>query len=242
MAKSKITIKEIARRSGYGVGTVSRALSDTPHLVKEETLKKILETAGKYGYVKNSNAQALVSGRTTDIGFVIPAIFGSPFYNDFSIKLISSILSAVSDYGYKLRVLFLKEKAGFHEITREIRSLNLKGLIICPYSQTFYIAESDIKKLGIPVVVLSKHVKGDNIHSVILDDYKGGYDGTDFLLGLGHRRIAILRGFRKDIEQRYMGYLDAHRDKGVPVDKNLVLKGDGMERSGYEKTLKLLEK
>lgn len=242
MKNVNITIKEIAKKSGYGIGTVSRALSDNPSLVKNETRLKILKIAQEYGYVKNSNAQALVSGKTTDIGFVIPAVFGSPFYNDFSIKLISSILNAVSIYGYKLRVLFLKEKAGFNEIMKEVRSLNLKGLIICPYSQTFYIDEADIKKMGIPIVVLSKRVKGDNISSVILDDYRGGYDGTNFLLGLGHKKIAIIRGFRNDIEERYKGYLAAHKDAGIAVNKDLVLQGTGMELSGYEKTLELLNK
>ena len=238
----KVTIKEIAKKSGFGVGTVSRALSAKPFLVKEETRKKILAIAEECGYIKDVSAQALVKGKTNDVGFVLPAMFGSAFYNDFSIRLISSMLKALAEHDCKLRVLFLKEKAGFTDMMKEIMSLKLRGLIICPYFQNFYISEQDIRKLGIPIVVLSKHLHGENIRSVILDDFKGGYDGTKYLIDLGHKKIGILRSFNKDIEARFEGYMKAMADNGLPIDDKFILRGDGQESTGFEMMNRLLKR
>ncbi len=237
-----ITIKEIAEKSGFGVGTVSRALREDPFLVKEETRKKILAVAKKYGYAKDVGAQALVTGKSTDIGLMIPAMFGSYFYNDFYIKIISGIMDALSESEYKLRVLFLREKSKFRDVMRESRSLKLGGLILSPYCQDFFIEEKDIKKLDVPVVVLGKEVVGKNIRSVVLDDFKGGYDGTSFLIDLGHENIAVIRGFREDIEKRYKGYRKAMKDNGLKLNEDLILKGDALEGSGFERTRELIKK
>jgi len=239
---SKVTIKEIAKKSGFGIGTVSRALSDAPFLIKEETRKKIMAVAEEYGYIKDASAQALVKGKTNDVGFVIPAMFGSPFYNDFSIRLISSMLDALSAHDCKLRVLFLKEKAALVDMMREIGSLKLRGIIICPYFQNFYINEKDIKKLRMHVVVLSKYLKGSNISSVVLDDYKGGYDGTKYLIDLGHKDIAIVRCFNDDMEARYKGYLQAMSDNGLEVKSNMIFRGDGQIVTGHNIMSKALAK
>lgn len=236
-----ITLKSIAEKTGFGYGTVARALSAHPTLVKEETRKKILEVAEKYGYIKNVSAQTLVTGKTKDLGLVIPAIFGSPYYNDFYIKVISGIMNALTSHEYNLRILFLRDKTEIKTVQQEIKALNLRGLILSPYCQDFFIKKEDIKKLKIPVVVLGKHIKGNNITSIVLDDLKGGYEGTKYLIESGHRRIAVIRGFRQDIERRYAGYIKALEESGIKTSKKLILKGDGMAETGYSETISLIE-
>lgn len=238
-----ITISEIAKKTGFGYGTVARALSDNPLHVKEETRKKILQVAEKHGYVRDLNAQALVKGRTRDIGLLIPAVFGSSFYNDLHIKLISGIIGIMSSSPYELRLLLLKNASKFPEVARDIRSLKLAGLI---YSSIFYpgfhVSAQDIKNLDIPVAVLNEHVRERNIYSVILDDFAGGYDGTSYLIKMGHRQIGIIRGTYKDIEDRFAGYKKAMLDNGIALNKDHVTQGDATEEAGYRGTLELLEK
>ena len=82
----KVTLKDIAKKSGFGYGTVARAMSRKPYLIKEATRKKIQAIAQELGYVKNISAQTLSKGTSMDIGIVIPAIFGSTFYNDLFIS------------------------------------------------------------------------------------------------------------------------------------------------------------
>ncbi|MBN1793916.1 MAG: LacI family DNA-binding transcriptional regulator [Candidatus Omnitrophica bacterium] len=239
-----ITIKQIAKKSGFGVGTVSRALSDDDVSVKAETRQKILAIAQKYGYVKNASAQALASKKSRDIGLVIPAYFKSPFYSDFYIKTIAGGIEQLSGFekvkGYKLRILFLRDKNSFSELLQESQALKLGGLILTPYCRDFFIQESDIKKLEIPVVVLSQEIDGPNIRSVVLDDFKGGYDGTKFLIALGHRRIGVIRGFYEDIEERFGGYKQALNDYGISLREEYIMKGNALQDSGYDRTIKLL--
>ncbi|MFH1846822.1 MAG: LacI family DNA-binding transcriptional regulator [Candidatus Omnitrophota bacterium] len=237
-----ITIKEIAKKSGYGVGTVSRALRSSPILVKKETREKILKVAQKYGYVKNMAAQTLVTGSSLDIGLAIPAIFDSPFYNDFYIKFISGIIDNVDSYGYNLRVLLLRNETAFADMMKEIRALRISALIMCPYIESFLMKTQDILKLSLPVVVVSEDIEGKGIYSVILDDFNGGYDGAMFLIESGHTHIGVIRGYRWDIEERFNGFKQAIKDNGIALNYDFILRGDAKARTGFSCMKKMLKK
>lgn len=237
-----VTIKEIAKKSGFGYGTVVRALSDNPVLIKPETRAKILAVANKYGYVKDIHAQALVSGKTRDLGLLIPAMFESPYYRDFYIKTIIGIMDALKDSEYKLRILFLQAETGAASIRQEALYLKLGGLIVYPYCRNFLIPEEELSNLDLPVVILGKEVSGDSVWSIVMDEFDAGRRGTEYLIGLGHKKIAVLRGFRDDIELRYEGYKKALADNGIDVSPDFIMKGTGKTDSGYELVKDLLGK
>lgn len=237
-----ITIKEIAKKSGFGVGTVSRALNDSPYLVKESTRKKILNIARKYGYTKDMTAQSLVTGKSKDIALMIPAVFESMFYNDFYIKLISSSMHAADSLGYRIRLLLSKNDMQFKEILNWIKSFKINGVILTPYLRDLYVAKEKVREFGVPVVILNEHIKGKNSYSVSLDDFKGGYDGTDYLISLGHKKIAVIRGIQKDIEQRFRGYQRVLKENNIEIDKDFIVQADGTEPTAYKQIRKLLKK
>lgn len=236
-----ITLREIAKKSGYGYGTVARALSDNPEKVKKETRNKILAIAKKCDYVRNINAQALSIGKSKDIALVIPAVFYSIFYNDFYIKLIAGVMESVASYGYKLRIIVLEEKRTFLEVSKDIRSLNLQGLILSSFCGDFFIKKSNIKKFNVPVVVLNKEVTGKSIHSIILDDFQGGYDGALYLIELGHKHIGYIRGETYDIEERFEGFKKAMSDNKLKIDDKIIFQGVGNQEAGYKEMVKLLK-
>jgi len=229
----KITIYDVAKKSGYGVGTVSRALRKDSSFIKEKTRREILRVANKLGYVINSSARSLASGKSHDIGLLIPAVFDSIYYNEFYMKIISGIVHKLQNTEYKLRVLFLPSKIGFEQLISEVHSLKLGGFILSPFCHNFLISKKDILKFKMPVIVIGKHIRSANIRSVILDDYKAGYDGTTYLIEKGHTDIGIIRGFREDIEDRYKGYLKALRDNDIEMSKEFIIKGDAESYSGY---------
>ena len=237
-----ITLKEISQLSGYGYGTVARALSSHPYSIKKETLERIQKIAKQYGYKKNLAAQALVSGQTNDIGLVIPAMFASPYYRDFYMKVISGIMDVLEDVDSSLRIVFLKHQSSSEKIIEEIIGLRLQGVILSPYCRDFILTEEEIKKMDMPVVVLGKAISGNKITSIILDDFQGGYDGTKYLIDLGHRDIAIIRGFRDDIEKRYDGYLSAMSANGFTVPERFIMQGDAMSESAYKLVMELLHR
>jgi LacI family transcriptional regulator len=237
-----VTLKEIAKISGFGYGTVARALAQVPYTVKQGTKEKIQKIAHELGYRKDLIAKTLVSGVSQDIGLIIPAFFDSPYYRDLYMKMISSVMGSLKGSESRLRIIFLRDRSEICDVLNEIRDHRLKGVILSPYCYDFVLSEKEIRAISVSVVVIGKRITGENITSIFLDDRAGGYDGTNYLLGLGHRKIAVIRGFREDIEKRYAGYLDAMREKGVKVDTGLVLKGDGLSPSAYKLVRSMLKK
>lgn len=241
-----ITLKQIAQKTGLNISTVSRALSDKSHLINKDTRQKIVSVAKKYGYVKNLNAEALAKGYSKDIGLLFPAIFESLFYNDFYLKVIEGISKVAPSYGYNLRILFLNDQEAFSKIVEKSNSWHLKGVVLSPFLSAFaeyhVMSDTNIKKINCPIVVLGKAINKSNIRSVVLDDFKGGYDGTQFLINLGHKKIAVIRGVLEDIEDRFRGYKKALADNGLKVNDSFILQGDknaGVD-TGYKNTKGLL--
>ena len=127
---------------------------------------------------------------------------------------------------------------------QDTKSLNLKGLILTSICYgNFEIAKKDIINLNIPVVVLNEEVKAKNIFSIILDDFKGGYDGAKYLMDMGHKKIAIVRGIFKDIEDRFKGCKQAMKDNSISLDENYILQAEAAtEPAAYNEIIKLIEK
>jgi len=236
----KVTIKTIAEKSGYGLGTVSRALSQNPANVSEKALQKILEVAKKYNYIKNITAQALVTGKTTDIGVAIPAEFESHYFNDYFIKLLAGITHLATDYGFNVRLILLKPEIDPDLILREMRYRKLSGLIFSSYCGGFFMEKKVYDKLNMPVVFLNQGYEDVGGKCVTLDDEQGGYDGTKYLINLGHKKIAVINGSHKDMNDRYEGYKRALKDSNIKECKEYVMFGNGKEESGYMETMRVL--
>lgn len=239
----KITIKEIAKKSGFGVGTVSRAFNpSSEHSIKEETREKILAVARHYDYVRNASAKVLVTGRSQDLGLVIPAVFESLFYNDFFIKLIAGATQIAYINGYNVRLMLIRPEVAYSEFIREVKSHKLAGIVMSSYCGDFLIEKENILKLKAPVVLLGRHMNAQGIRSISLDDFGAGYDGASFLIGLGHRRIAVMRINKDDVDERYKGHMQAMQDSGLAVNQSYILMGDGKEITGYQEAMKILNR
>lgn len=238
-----ITIKEIAKKSGFSKSTVARALTEPAEFVNPDTKAKIRKIARSKGYFKNTNAVALGAGTSNDIGLLLPAMFVSTFYRDFYQKLTESILDEANKLNLGMRMILVRDSNRFKDIIGRIESYRLKGLILAPdWWNDFYQHRNVLCDLNLPVVVLNDSIKGKNMYSVILDDFKGGYTGTKYLIKLGHKKIAIYRGFPKDMEDRYNGYIKAMKEAKLEINANYIIRGNPDESiAGYENTEKLFK-
>jgi LacI family transcriptional regulator len=92
------------------------------------------------------------------------------------------------------------------------------------------------------VVAIGRECRGPRLRSVEVDQRRGGYMATRHLIELGHQRIAHIAGieYQPDAVARLQGYMDAHRDAGLPVDQRLVVRGDFSEPGGMEAMQTLL--
>jgi len=95
----------------------------------------------------------------------------------------------------------------------------------------------------IPVVVLDEEIPLTGAPAVLTDCYQAGVLATQYLIDLGHKRIAFIKGpsFVLSAKTRFQGYTDTMRSNGLSIDKNLIKEGDFSYESGYKATKRLLE-
>ncbi|MEA2289372.1 MAG: hypothetical protein QOD55_1369 [Solirubrobacteraceae bacterium] len=217
------TIRDVARRAGVSVATVSRVLNDRP-AVRPEMRERVQAAIGELGYRPSATARSLSLGRSQAIGVV------APFFTTSSVvERLRGVAEQVGRHGYDL-VLFDVETAGqrsaaFRDFARLDR---FDGLLIISLPLTD--AEVDaLRRDGMPVVMVDAgHA---DLPRVVIDDVRGGQLAAEHLLARGHRRIGFLGdladnpfGFTSS-EDRRRGFRAALARAGVP-------EAPGLERLG----------
>lgn len=222
------SIREVARRAGVSVATVSRVINATGP-VREETRSRVLACVEALGYVPHSAARSLSLRRTQHIGVVLPDLHG-----EFFSELIRGIDRAARRAGY--HVLISGSHSDADEIEAVLRALHgrVDGLILMPMG-----LQPDVRRARLPrrlPIVLLNDADPDTEHDSIRIDNRGGArSATEHLIDLGHRRIAVVRGpeDNSDAAERLAGCRDALAARGVPFDPDWLLEGDFREESGY---------
>ena len=219
-----ITIKDIARICGVGVGTVSRAINNDPR-VSDATREKILKAVKDYHYVPNNSARNLKMVESNTIGLLFSGI-DNPFFQG----MISVFERACDELGYSFFLYAVKEHDWVENVAMEAcKERRLKGLIILGGQLSFPNRRLD--SLGVPYVLCTVTVPktGEQLpcSSVSIDDEKESFRAVSYLIGLGHRRIAILAGRTGEYPHgvgalRLTGYRRALEKNGIAFDPGLV--------------------
>lgn len=240
-----MTIKDIARRCGVSVSTVSRVLNNHPD-VSDAVRQKVQEVVRTHHYVPNNSARDLVKPQSDAIGLVVRGV-GNPFYTE----VILAIEQAVGQAGYVLVLHFIR--AGEDELragAELVRSKKLQGLILL--GGCFDYAPDDVALLNkVPFVCCSftnsfGKLAEDSYSSVTINDQTEACRATQMLIAQGHRKIAILLDSVHDrsiSELRYRGYCDALREAGLALDSALVQEtGSFALSAAYAGTRHLLDR
>ncbi|MDW7675683.1 MAG: LacI family DNA-binding transcriptional regulator [Bacillota bacterium] len=213
-----VTIKDVAKRAGVNASTVSRALSGKV-VVNKETKEKILAAVKELNYQPNAFAKGLKEGKSNTVGLIVPNIRDLVF--PAAIRGISDVLE---QHGYTLILCNTDESIETEMMHVEnLRNRLVDGLIFSTArKESKHLLE--LKENGFPVVLLLRHLE-DEIDAVIIDNFKGGYDATSFLIQQGHRNIAIVNGNMNLslYQERFEGYKAALKDAGLKVNKDLVI-------------------
>jgi LacI family transcriptional regulator len=227
------TITDVARRAGVSTATVSRHLrgSQVRHAIA------IARAIEELSYIPNRAARSLKSGATLAIGVVVPDIT-----NPFFAAVVKGIESVTRDSGYSVFLCNTEESAD-----RERRVLaelwgKVDGLILTPVTET---AEhhAELRRTGVPIVFLDSEPRGvGSFDSVLIDNEGGGRQAAEYLLELGHRRIAIISGPLDTTpgRGRYEGFTGALQAAGLELATEWVHIGDFREESARQATLRLL--
>ncbi|MEV0428857.1 LacI family DNA-binding transcriptional regulator [Micromonospora sp. NPDC049836] len=188
------TIRDVARASGVHISTVSRTFS-APHLVNPETRVRVLACAEDLGYRPNRAARALITGRTHNIGLIVADI-ANPFFP----PLIKAAEGQARHRDYHVFVADTNEDPVAEEELVHALAKQVDGVLLCSPRMSNSLIEQVSRE--VPVVVINRQVTG--LPCVMMDVGQGARLAVEHLLGLGHRRIALLGGPRGSWTNREM--------------------------------------
>ena len=221
MAKTRVTIHDIARELNVTASTVSRALNGH-RTISESTRNAVVETARRLNYKPNHIAAALRRGRSNIVGVIVPAADRSIFA-----KVIRGIEDQVARAGYSVIVCqtyenFQKEKQVLDTLLRT----RVDGVLasIAKDSKT-YDHYRRVREEGVPLVLFDRTVENIGASTVTINDFRGAYIATDHLIRQGCSRIAHFAGLQhiNIYKERYRGYCEALKDHQLPFDPSLVM-------------------
>lgn len=233
------TIKDVARRAGVAISTVSAVINRSAP-VSAETVARVEKAISEIGYLPHGAAQSLRSGQSRVIGLILPDIMNPHF------AAVARVVEAHSlAAGYMAAVYSTSEDFDIEaKILRMMRHQRVAGLIIIPTRSDAAHGERLRSQIHVPTILLDSYVEGLGYDVVKLDNRTAGRIATEHLIGLGHRRIAVTTGRDNIITgvDRLQGYLDAHRDHDVAVDESLFLAGRFDQGVARDSTLAAMQR
>jgi DNA-binding LacI/PurR family transcriptional regulator len=223
------TLKDVATTANVSLMTVSRVINE-PELVKPATRKMVEEAIRKTGYAPNLTAKALAKKQLGVVDVYIPEHID--LSNSFAMHFIAGISDVLSRHMYSFLILRSRETP--HRCDGYIVMGLLKNEV-----QTM---AQYVKNRNCPMVLFG-HTDVGGIHTVDVDNVKGIQSVAEYLLGKGHRRIAMINVAEdKDYTQdRLQGYRQALESAGLPYLESLVYQASNNENSGCECALKVLK-
>lgn len=226
----------VAREAGVSQSTVSRALRGDPR-VREETRIRVNDAARRLGYVSNSLASSLATRSTRTVGVVV-ADLTNPFFP----YLLTPIYDELQLMGY--RVVLFAERTDIptgQEALSRLLDRSIDGVLVTTATLGSPFADK-LRDRGLPMVLLNRYMDGLDVDRVVSDNRGGAYAGGRYLIGLGHRRIAVVRGpsNTSTSRDRLVGLQDALHANGLELDPALIREGSYSHQSGYQHVRDLL--
>lgn len=234
-----MTIYDISEKLNISAATVSRALNDNPK-ISAKTKELVLKTAAAMNYKQNRLAQALQSGRTNNVGVVVPYINRS-----FFSSVIRGIEEELSPHGYHVIICQSHE-----DVVNEINQINtllnaqIDGIFMSISKTTQNTDHIErVLKEKTPLVFFDRKKDLPGFSSVTIDDFQGGFTATEHLIKQGCRRIVHFSGdLNLEIyKNRCEGYKAALKKHGLPIRKEYIIQVNSKIESGASAIAELWE-
>jgi len=211
------TIKDIANEADVSVTTVSNVIHGRSSRVARKTVDRINALIRKHNYTPNLSARALVSKSSRIIGVINHLIQSQPisfFQDPFHSTLLGGIEKKLRERGYYMMVRTVADEVDLYSL---FNNWNFDGLILTGlFKDSFFARLLKAKK---PIVLLDSYIKNNKVFNIRLDDYKGGFMATQYLIDKGHRDIVFASPPIQRhgvIEERFRGYKAALKINNIP--------------------------
>ncbi|MEU3330955.1 LacI family DNA-binding transcriptional regulator [Glutamicibacter creatinolyticus] len=226
------SIKDVARAAGVSVATVSRALSGRGN-VSAAAQAAVQRAASELGYVVSSSASGLASGRTRNIGVLVPVIT-----HWFYASVLEGICTALMREGYDTTLYQLTKDPGQrHQIFSDFLQRQRVDAVIAVNVELSEQELVALHALNKPLVGVGGPLPG--VPTLHVDDEAVSALGTNHLLSLGHVRVGYIGGSSEtDLDfrvpsHRRIGYERALAEAGIDVDEQLCVSADFTMGQGY---------
>ena len=209
------TINDVAKRAGVSPTTAKRAVR-TPHLLAEETLRRVQEAIQELRYEPDQVASTLRSGQSRTIGLIVGNIV-EPFFAE----LTREVAGEVQRRGYALLIADNEYRAELElEHLKNMNGYRIGGLIVrSGYGDASVDYLRQMQSQGVAIVEIDYIKPGSPFSYVMLDNLQSVRDGVTYLKNLGHRRIAPIGTYHKTIipEERSLYFTQAMNELGLSV-------------------------
>ncbi len=236
-SSKRSTIAEIAAKAGVSIPTVSRVLNNRPE-VAPRTRERVEQVIKESGFIRSRVRNALKESSGI-VEMLVPGLT-----NLYSVEIVRGVEEVLERTELRLALSLTHDSLQFEQrwLAKVIDGATDGAILVLAHSQSNRL--DMLIRNKIPFVVVDHRGElGPDVPSVGATNWLGGCMATEYLLSLGHRRIAIISGDAAQpcSRDRIAGYRAALEDAGIPVDSALIRPGRFAQQTGYEQTIALLD-
>jgi DNA-binding LacI/PurR family transcriptional regulator len=236
----KLSLNDIAELSGVSPATVSRVINDYEH-VSPKTRRRVMDVIEKYNYQPNLMARALARQSTQVLGIVIPELVNEVFTDPFFAHMIQNITYSANNHDYDVTLWLTSNNDNSRIVNRILNSSLSDGLIIAEASIDPFVLDLLDKNDKLYMLIGRPALSRPQVNFVDVENFKGGYEITRYLIEKGYRRIGFIPG-RETVpaaQDRHDGYLAAVGEANLP--DIIGPAGHYTETGAYKSTVYLLQ-
>lgn len=230
------TIYDVAEESNVSIATVSKVINNTGNM-RDSTRERIKDAMKRLNYRPSMMASALTGKGTETLGLLVPDI-SNPFFSEMA----RTIEDRAHESGMSVIICSTDSDPEKEEKYLDLlQRKQVDGFIVASTFQDKNLLK-ELKTNGIPLVMLTHDNVGLDVTSVSVDDFKGGYEATSYLISKGHKNIVIIAEHANSSNMRIYGYREAHTAHGLICSEENIYKTTATLENGKKKLMEIVDK
>jgi LacI family transcriptional regulator len=218
VAKNRLTLQEIAERTGVSTPTISRVLNGRPD-VAPATRERVLKVLREADYRPRGASAVPTSASHIEVVF-------DALVNPNNQDILRGVISAADGAGVHVAVSILPHRVTAASWAHDLARAGRAGVIVVT-SRLSAEQQLRLRQDSLPLVLVDPINPIDEVPSVGVNNWQGGLRATQHLIDLGHRRIGMLRGYECLVDDaRFQGYISALSGAGIALDHSIIARTD----------------